>query len=114
MSHVTDMETAAAAALAPMGIRAAADPAAAVPPCLLIDDAPEYLRPGNCGIVWSWTSYLIPATTTGHLAALWLADQLPAVLDAIPGEVTEAKPLNYRISADDPGVLAYEITHLSQ
>lgn len=112
MSHLVEHEQAVAEALAPLGLRVTSDPAAAVAPCLLIDHLPTYVRPSACGLVWRWEAILLPAATTDHLAALWLADNLVDVNDRIPGQVEAIDPVMFSFGDDRAAAIpAYKLTY---
>jgi hypothetical protein len=85
------MAAAVTTALEGTGVRGVLDPAAAVPPCLLVDYTPDPLRETACGVVYAWRALLRPPRTTGWLAAQWLAEHRQVIRDALDsiGRVTE-------------------------
>jgi hypothetical protein len=111
-TYLEDMRDAAAAALAPLGLRAVIDPAEAVPPCLLVDYLPTPLRETACGEVMEWRALLLPERTTDWLAAQWLAAHRLDVVHALNsvGQVTEEAGVTYVQGSDDKGIPAYQIT----
>ena len=116
MTYLTDHLAAMTAAMAPLGLRVAMDPQAMVPPCLLIDYTPRPVRETSCGEVMEWTALLIPAITTGWLAALWLAEHRLDVVHAIDdnvGQVTEEEGVQYATGSETTAVSvpAYQITY---
>lgn len=97
------------------GLRVAMDPQAMVPPCLLIDYTPTPVRETACGEVMEWKALLIPAITTGWLAAQWLADHRLTVVHQINtvGEVTAEEGVQYATGTESTAVSvpAYQITY---
>lgn len=114
MTYLDDMRDAVTAAVAPLGLRAAIDPAEAVPPCLLVDYLPTPVRETACGEVFEWSALLLPARTTDWLAAQWLAEHRLAVVHAINtvGMVTDEEGVTFVQGGDDSrGIPAYKITY---
>jgi hypothetical protein len=94
--------------LTAQGVQAVTDPAAAVPPCVLVPPPVRRYDIG-CGYTIVWTLWAL-APGAGD-AETWAAldDLVDQVADLLP--IDQARPARYQVSPDAQAVPAYAITY---